>query len=108
MSEDPKGFDAGDYNLYRYCHNDPLDFTDPMGLDSGPFQDVDSAYRYLHATLNPLSVRENLEFRTLVYRNASGETWTNKTAVGSSHKVAPNQIPDNAKLLGDQHTHGGS
>jgi RHS repeat-associated protein len=33
MSEDPKGFDAGDYNLFRYCHNDPIDFTDPMGLD---------------------------------------------------------------------------
>jgi RHS repeat-associated protein len=32
MSEDPKGFDAGDYNLYRYCHNDPWDLTDPMGL----------------------------------------------------------------------------
>ncbi len=32
MSEDPKGFDAGDYNLYRYCSNDPLDLTDPMGL----------------------------------------------------------------------------
>ena len=34
MSEDPKLFDAGDYNLFRYCHNDPLDFTDPMGLDT--------------------------------------------------------------------------
>jgi RHS repeat-associated protein len=32
MSEDPKLFDAGDYNLYRYCHNDPEDMTDPMGL----------------------------------------------------------------------------
>jgi RHS repeat-associated protein len=32
MSEDPKGFDAGDYNFFRYCHNDPIDFTDPMGL----------------------------------------------------------------------------
>ena len=37
MSEDPKLFDAGDYNLFRYCHNDPIDFTDPMGLDhAGP------------------------------------------------------------------------
>jgi RHS repeat-associated protein len=37
MSEDPKLFDAGDYNLFRYCHNDPVDFTDPMGLDwAGP------------------------------------------------------------------------
>ena len=34
MSEDPKLFDAGDYNLFRYCHNDPIDFTDPMGLDA--------------------------------------------------------------------------
>ncbi len=34
MSEDPKGFDAGDYNLYRYVSNDPLDKTDPMGLDA--------------------------------------------------------------------------
>src|SRR5579884_1259031 len=34
MSEDPKLFDAGDYNLFRYCHNDPIDFTDPMGLAS--------------------------------------------------------------------------
>jgi RHS repeat-associated protein len=33
MSEDPKGFAAGDYNLFRYCHNDPLDLTDPMGTD---------------------------------------------------------------------------
>jgi hypothetical protein len=33
MSEDPKLFDAGDYNLFRYCHNDPIGFTDPMGLD---------------------------------------------------------------------------
>ena len=32
MSEDPKLFDAGDYNLFRYCHNDPIDFTDPMGI----------------------------------------------------------------------------
>jgi len=33
MSEDPKLFDAGDYNLFRYCHNDSIDFTDPMGTE---------------------------------------------------------------------------
>ncbi len=32
MSEDPKGFDAGDFNLYRYCGNDPEDRVDPKGL----------------------------------------------------------------------------
>jgi RHS repeat-associated protein len=32
MSEDPKGFAAGDNNFFRYCGNDPVDRTDPMGL----------------------------------------------------------------------------
>ncbi len=34
MREDPKVFDAGDCNLFRYCHNDPIDNVDPMGLAS--------------------------------------------------------------------------
>jgi RHS repeat-associated protein len=42
MSEDPKGFDAGDYNLFRYCHNNPLDMTDPMGLEAGGPQSGDT------------------------------------------------------------------
>jgi hypothetical protein len=29
---DPKQFGAGHYNLYRYCHNDPVNRTDPTGL----------------------------------------------------------------------------
>jgi RHS repeat-associated protein len=42
MSEDPKLFDAGDYNLFRYCHNDPIDLTDPMGLYSSREAIIDS------------------------------------------------------------------
>src|SRR5207245_5434330 len=26
-------FDARDYKLFRYCHNDPIDLVDPMGMD---------------------------------------------------------------------------
>jgi RHS repeat-associated protein len=48
MSEDPKLFDAGDYNLFRYCHNDPLDLTDPMGLDAEP--NGDGTYHYVLRT----------------------------------------------------------
>jgi RHS repeat-associated protein len=32
LQPDPKHFGAGDYNLYRYCHNDPVNRADPMGL----------------------------------------------------------------------------
>jgi RHS repeat-associated protein len=32
LQPDPKEFAAGDYNLYRYCHNDPVNKNDPMGL----------------------------------------------------------------------------
>ena len=32
LQPDPKHFEAGDYNLYRYCHNDPVNKTDPTGL----------------------------------------------------------------------------
>jgi RHS repeat-associated protein len=31
LSNDPLGFDAGDYNLSRYVMNDPLGWTDPDG-----------------------------------------------------------------------------
>ncbi|GEM_PF-7072779 len=31
ISQDPRGFDAGDSNLFRYVHNTPLQGTDPSG-----------------------------------------------------------------------------
>jgi RHS repeat-associated protein len=33
MSDDHKLADTGDYNLFRYCRNDPIDSVDPMGTD---------------------------------------------------------------------------
>jgi uncharacterized protein RhaS with RHS repeats len=33
LQPDPKQFEAGDYNLYRYCHNDPVNHTDPDGTE---------------------------------------------------------------------------
>jgi RHS repeat-associated protein len=32
LQPDPKEFGAGDYILYRYCHNDPVNKSDPTGL----------------------------------------------------------------------------
>jgi RHS repeat-associated protein len=36
LQPDPKQFDAGDYNLYRYCNNDPVNKSDPTGTDLMP------------------------------------------------------------------------
>jgi RHS repeat-associated protein len=32
LQPDPQEFRAGDYNLYRYCHNDPVNRSDPSGM----------------------------------------------------------------------------
>jgi RHS repeat-associated protein len=64
MSEDPKAFvrrgglgasssdwtfaahpDEAELNLFRYCGNDPIDFTDPMGLDWT--QNADGTYSFV-------------------------------------------------------------
>jgi RHS repeat-associated protein len=37
LQTDPKGFDAGDMNLFRYVSDDPVDLSDPFGLDSDVF-----------------------------------------------------------------------
>lgn len=36
-AKDPIGFAGGDKDLYGYCLNDPVNFTDPLGLSIGSF-----------------------------------------------------------------------
>src|SRR5437588_8536464 len=55
--EDPKGFDAGDYNLFRYCHNDPEDITDPMGLDT---EEIDRLIKPLPPMATPFGLFEKV------------------------------------------------
>ncbi len=81
MSEDPKLFDAGDYNLFRYCHNDPIDFTDPMGLDT-----MANAMAVAEAVV-PGQYEYNqmvASFQSGNYGNAAGwgVTWVTSTVVG--------------------------
>ena len=40
VSQDPKGFAAGDVNLYRYVGNGPVNATDPSGLEGWTYNDT--------------------------------------------------------------------
>lgn len=46
LQTDPKGFDGGDMNLFRYCSDDPVDRTDPTGLDAEENANADSSHHY--------------------------------------------------------------
>jgi RHS repeat-associated protein len=53
IQTDPTGFDAGDMNLFRYCGNDPVDGSDPMGLEDIEISDQ----------LNKLGIQASLNSR---------------------------------------------
>jgi hypothetical protein len=85
MSEDPKLFDAGDYNLYRYCHNDPIDFTDPMGW--APIDvpdDVDALSRHGLDVLHreALSSGHGMEIATSTYRESGSVLLSKERELG--------------------------
>src|SRR5262249_26316227 len=46
-TEDPKGFDAGDYDLDRYVHNSPTNATDPSGLSDKPLASEEERQRII-------------------------------------------------------------
>ena len=65
LQPDPKHFAAGDYNLYRYCHNDPVNNSDPFGLLEANHEDkelakpvpVKDTYRPVTGSHIPIHIR---------------------------------------------------
>jgi RHS repeat-associated protein len=41
LQPDPKQFKAGDYNLYRFCRNDPVNSGDPFGFETLTRPEID-------------------------------------------------------------------
>jgi RHS repeat-associated protein len=100
MSEDAKGFvrraglgaspsdwtfaahpDEAEFNLFRYCGNDPVDFTDPMGLDT-----MANAMAVAEAVVPGQSEYNQMvaSFQSGNYGNAAGwgVTWVSSTVAG--------------------------
>ena len=113
LQPDPKHFAAGDYNLYRYCHNDPVNKSDPMGLAPGdPFTSVEDAVRDLHSFINPTSIQQNAEYGSVLYQRGDQFYASKPFTDGAGTKVvvgAPtdhSRVPEGGKRIGDYHTHG--
>jgi RHS repeat-associated protein len=108
LQTDSKGFDAGDMNLFRYCGDDPVDRSDPLGLDYGPFDTADQAYRFFDANFNNRSIQENKEYRVEIYQGTgTGKFYTTNAQVGSENQAGPVPIGvKHSRYIGPAHTHG--
>jgi RHS repeat-associated protein len=73
MSQDPKGFAAGQTNLYVYCGNSPTNATDPKGLEGG--RDVHDYYdlRLTQKKINDWGVLAAVQMaQELIWKRAAG------------------------------------
>jgi RHS repeat-associated protein len=129
LQPDPKHFGAGDYNLYRYCHNDPVNKTDPTGMElvvdpSTPFvfqMLAWSAIGELSATESggpavlQLMTSPNLHVITMMTQPDAGRTEvskpnsltdaTNRTGTGSTLKIDPFHQVSSKETMGSKIAH---
>ena len=109
LQPDPIGFKGDSSNLYRYCGNDWANKTDPMGTNPGdPFNSAAAAGADAVRFINPTSIKQNLEYGGLMYKQNGKYYATSATndASGTSFDPHSVNIPRNAQLVGDYHTHG--
>src|ERR1700731_1414736 len=114
LQPDPKEFAAGDYNLYRYCHNDPINKSDPFGLLEADHEDKELAkptlvadtYRPVTGSYIPVPIRVfnsgNWNDRKVANHATTGlEAQTGKgglTKAEGSSNVSGNNVDLNLKV----------
>jgi RHS repeat-associated protein len=80
LQPDPRQFEAGDFNLYRYCHNDPVNKSDPTGLDPIVVSPAENALALQGDTQNLAAMNANtwlfglvsFEYSSTVFRDSQG------------------------------------
>jgi len=108
LSEDPVGFAGGDVNFYSYVHNDPVLYSDPMGLSpagggngcGNPPCFVQLKYR----PVDPSNPKNKMTHSQWYVQNSSGQQFiiTGGPSGGFlnvwSVPVSPNPQPDNSTV----------
>ncbi len=107
ISQDPIGL-VGGASLYGYVH-DANSYIDIFGLSSHACSNADDAARRVLPNANKLSIKHNREFGGFIYES-NGKYFATKPIPGSSDKFKPAdalpQVPKDANIVGDYHTHG--
>lgn len=73
----------------------------------GPFASADEAATAAMDYANPLSIRDNVEYGGLVYKDANGDYYAARAHTGDGDSVSldPSSIPAGTELVGYYHTH---
>ncbi len=67
ISQDPISYLSGDYNLYRYCSNDPVNMVDPVGL--GPIVGVLAVGTLILTVITGLIAQKYLEENPPIFKS---------------------------------------
>ncbi len=105
ISEDPIELQGG-VNLYQYTKNNPLKFTDSLGLAPGDLYGTPAAAgAQAIKDINGLSVQNNIEYAGWVYQNTNGTYSYTAPLAGGASTSNPGAAPIGAASIGIYHTH---
>jgi hypothetical protein len=94
-------------NLFRYCGDDPVDRSDPLGLEYGdPFDTPDAVARDFNKIYNPRSIKANTEVGSRIYKAGIKYSYTEPAWGTGRDSKNRNPMPKNSTLAGAIHSHG--